>query len=512
MIFPGQSFALWTFSFWLSSAAFAQSDSLPTLQSLLAKGGQMSALAVNLRTGETLVDVKSVERIVPASVTKVVLAAAALEKFGSDHTITTKMYRRGPLQGGRIKGDLIVLGAGDPYLTNEKLWFLATDVARAGVKVVEGNLVLNTSLFGKIKKDSNRKAGERASTHAYDAPLSAGAVNFSVMAAVVSAGSSTGSPATLGLEPYALDTVDLAGTPGTGRQTQLSATRVDAGAKDKLVVSGTVAQGSFPARVYRSVSDADSYSLSVFRAFLEKAGVKVLGNSKVETAPPSGRWDPVSQIEGFPLEWQLRGLLKMSNNFIADMWTLQLDPRIKDSHGAQGLRNAQGTQDRLSVGGATLEGGAAELENYLRKVVRESRFRSNSSESGMVLDSGSGLTPENRISARDVVAVLDRMFQNQREFPSFLSALPIPGAEGTVKKRFSEPAEKHLRESIRAKTGTLTEPRDAVGLAGYHRTKSGDWVAFCLLVNGSGSRPNIGVGIVQDSMDADLALLLPSSL
>jgi D-alanyl-D-alanine carboxypeptidase/D-alanyl-D-alanine-endopeptidase (penicillin-binding protein 4) len=196
-------------------------------------------------------------------------------------------------------------------------------------------------------------------------------------------------------------------------------------------------------------------------------------------------------VEGFPLDWQVRGLFKVSNNFIGDMLTLQLDV-------GEGRKQ-----------GATLAGGAAALERYARETVLASKYKGSLETDGIVLASGSGLTPENKLSARDVVAVLDRVSANAREFPSFLAALPIAGTEGTVRRRFDAPGQTHLRDLVRAKTGTLTEPIDAVGLAGYSRTKSGDWVAFCFLVNGSSQRTNLGVDRVRDAIDADLAALLP---
>ncbi|MCA2961969.1 MAG: D-alanyl-D-alanine carboxypeptidase/D-alanyl-D-alanine-endopeptidase [Silvanigrellales bacterium] len=475
----------------LSAEARAQADLLPNLQALEREGARVSALAVNLRTGETLVERKSGDRLTPASVSKLVLASAVLETFGSEHTFKTRFFRRGALKGNTLNGDLVFVGAGDPSLTNEKLWFLATDVARMGIREVTGDLVLNTSAFGPIVKDSNRRAGARASTHAYDSPLSAAAVNFSVLAVVAGPGAAVGAPAQVALEPYDLDSVRLSGKVATGTATKVSASRVDKGAFDIVVASGTVASGGFPARVYRSVSDADAYAASTLRAFLANAGVKVRGKSRIETTPPSSKaMTPVAEVEGFPLDWQIRGLFKVSNNFIGDMLTIQLDGQGRES-------------------GATFARGAEALERYAKETLASSRFRGSTTPSGLVLESGSGLTPENRMAARDVVAVLDRMHGNPREFPSFLSALPIPGSEGTVRRRFRGPGAAHLKDTIRAKTGTLTEPIDAVGLAGYSRTKVGDWVAFCFLVNGTSGKPNFGVERVRDAIDADLAVLLP---
>ena len=469
---------------------------LPNLQALAKEGASVSALVVNLRTAKVIAEMNAEQRLTPASVTKLVLGAAALETLGSESTITSNFYRSGSLRGAAVEGDLVFVGAGDPYLTNEKLWFLTTDVARLGIKEVKGNLILNTSAFAAFPKDSNRKAGEKSSTHAYDSPLSPVAVNFSVMAAVAGPGEAKGSPARLGLEPYPLDSVILAGNVVTSSASSLQASRARMQSadseKDKLVASGTVAMGGFPERIYRSVSNAETYAGSTIRAFLLAAGVKITGKVVVDNKAPSKSLVPVASVEGFPLDWQLKGLFKVSNNFIADMLTLQ-------------LARAKHPQD-----GATLELGGEFLQQYTMQALRESAFRGQAKTSGMTVISGSGLTPENRLSAKDIVAVLEKIHKNSREFPSFLSALPIPGAEGTVKKRFASKQAIHLRDTLRGKTGTLQEPLDAIGFAGYARSSDGDTLAFCLLLNGTERRSSFGVQRARAAMDSDLAFLLPN--
>ncbi|MEY4065208.1 MAG: hypothetical protein RIR26_1416, partial [Pseudomonadota bacterium] len=422
--------------------------------------------------------------------------AASLQRFGSEHVIETKFYATGPVKNGVLKGDLVFVGEGDPSLTNEKLWFLTTDVARAGIRRVEGQLVVNTARFGSIEPDLDRKLGARRSRHAYDSPLSAAAVNFSVMGLVASPGQSPGDRAHLALEPYTLDTTRIQGSVRTqnGESSRVAVTRTREGSKDVFTASGTVGQFAFPTRVYRSVSDPDQYAGGVLKAFLEKEGITIARGVRIERTARRDLGRPLASVEGFPMAWHLLGLFKVSNNFIADMLTIQLDLNDKKKDGA------------------TLEGGAAQLEAYMSETLNQAVPPFKASPNGIVLESGSGLTHENRLSARDVVAVLQRMYADGREFPAFLNALPVPGAEGTVKKRFQSEQTKHLRDRLRAKTGTLSEPRDAVGLAGYSRLKSGDWVAFCAIVNGTGKRPNIGIELARETIDEDLGQLLPPEL
>ena len=496
-IFRNCALSMFLIGMCASSGGHAQSkQGFAGLRSLAANGALSTAFAVNLRTGEILGEFNADQRMTPASVSKVILAAAALERFGSEYSIESRFYATGPVKNGVLKGDLIFEGAGDPSLTNEKLWFLTTDVARAGIRKIDGQLVVNTARFGRIEPDLDRKLAARRSRHAYDSPLSAAAVNFSVMGVVVSPGETSGAQAHIALEPYDLESTRIQGTVRTkeGENSRVAVTRTRAGLQDVFTASGHVGKMAFPTRIYRSVSDADQYAGSVLKAFIEKEGIQVSRGVRVERTPRKDLGRPLASVEGFPLSWQLLGLFKVSNNFIGDMMTIQLD------------------FDETKKYGATLEGGAAQLESYMSNILQAAPAPYKSSAEGLVLDSGSGLTHSNKLSARDVVAVLHRMYQNSREFPAFLNALPMPGAEGTVKKRFSSEQTKHLRDRLRAKTGTLSEPHDAIGLAGYSRLKDGDWVAFCAIVNGSSKRPNVGIETARDTIDDDLGRLLPPEM
>lgn len=494
-----RNLALSTLSLAVAGVVNAQGnkpESFQRLQGMIKNKARVSAFAVNLRTGEILGELNPDERLTPASVSKMVIAAAALEKFGAEHSFKTKLYATGPVQGGVLKGDLVFVGAGDPYLTNEKLWFLATDVARAGIRRVTGNLVVNSGLFQIEDAGVDRKLAQKRSRHAYDSPLSAAAVNFSVMGFVVSPGQKKGDKAHLALEPHSLETSRIEGSVVTssGSGSRVSVSRTRRGSKDVFTASGSIGKLASPVRVYRSVSDPDEYAGSVLRAFLEKDGVQLSGGVKVESKLIQNYGRTVAVVDGFPLAWQLLGLFKVSNNFIGDMLTLQLDTVSQQTRAA------------------TLRGGAEKLESYMKEVVTSAPKPYTSDVQGLALRSGSGLTHQNRMSARDVVAVLQRMYANTREFPAFLNALPVPGAEGTVRRRFASRNTSHLRERLRAKTGTLSEPRDAVGLAGYSRLANGDWIAFCTIVNGSDKSPSVGIETARRTIDEDLGELLPPEL
>lgn len=482
------------------SASAVEKSSFTKMSQFQTRGANVSALVMRLDNGEVIAKLNPTQRLTPASTSKLVLASAVLQKFGDMKTFLSQIYLRGKMKDGVAEGDLVFYGVGDPSLTNEKLWFLTTDVARYGIKKVTGKIIVNNSYFGAIEGDRERQARKEGSHNAYDAPLSSAAVNFSVLAVVVTPSEKVGQKATLSLEPYPLGNVKLIGqvtTTAPGVPDHLEVSRASRDGEDVFTISGNIARNSVAKRVYRSVSNADLYAGEVINAFLKAAKVSTQDEIAVEREPLRASDQLIAQVEGYPVAWQLRGLLEVSNNFIADTFALQFLKQEK-TEGMQPLRSMN------------LHRAGGLLQSYLVNLLPAGQRSVDSSP--LVLASGSGLTPESRLSAQDLVALLGNMYNNSKLFPAFLAALPVPGEEGSLKKRFDSPSEIHLKQSLRAKTGTLTQPVSVVSLAGYDRLRDGSWVAFAVIANGTSKNPALSIPELQNSIDFDLAHILTEEL
>ncbi len=125
--------------------------------SVAALGARVDAMVLDVTSGATLYDRGANVGAVPASTTKVFTAAAALQQLGPDHRLETRVVAAGPVVNGTLRGDLVVVGGGDPTLTAvdgpvsypqpARLVDLARRVKAAGVVTVTGALVVDTSLF-----------------------------------------------------------------------------------------------------------------------------------------------------------------------------------------------------------------------------------------------------------------------------------------------------------------------------------------------------------------------------
>ncbi|MCH7528850.1 MAG: D-alanyl-D-alanine carboxypeptidase, partial [Candidatus Marinimicrobia bacterium] len=88
------------------------------VRTMVQEEGQSQAdwgiLARNLRTGKTLISFNADKLFLPASNTKLYTTAAALRLLGPQFRFRTPILATGPVSGGVLEGDLLVIGQGDP--------------------------------------------------------------------------------------------------------------------------------------------------------------------------------------------------------------------------------------------------------------------------------------------------------------------------------------------------------------------------------------------------------------
>ena len=101
-------------------------------------GGRVSFAVADAETGAPLEGGNANVGIPPASVAKAVTALYALDVLGPAHRFTTRLVAAGPVSGGILKGDLILLGGGDPTLDTNGLAAMAKALKQKGIREVRG--------------------------------------------------------------------------------------------------------------------------------------------------------------------------------------------------------------------------------------------------------------------------------------------------------------------------------------------------------------------------------------
>ncbi len=101
-------------------------------------GGEVAFVASDAATGEVLEARKGSLALPPASTAKVITSLYALDHLGGDYRFPTRLIATGPVSGGKVAGDLILAGGGDPTLDTDDLGDMARALASAGVRAVSG--------------------------------------------------------------------------------------------------------------------------------------------------------------------------------------------------------------------------------------------------------------------------------------------------------------------------------------------------------------------------------------
>ncbi len=405
--------------------------------------------------GERVLAAEDAGRLfVPASVLKLVVAAAALHHLGPEHRITTVVRAGGELTAGTLDGDLVVEAAADP--TWSERFFpdparappavLAQRLAAAGVRRVTGDLVIDASRFPGRPFPPSRPASEYA--YGYAAPTSALAVGENAVEVEIAPGPRIGAPATA-----VLKSGGAGGLPRLiDRMWTVSKERHGAGTVDVLPVwesESIVLRGEYPESeppylIALSVPSPARHAGRRLLAELERQGIEVRGEVRLERRPvaPDGR--VLARLESPPLALRLEPILTDSHNWHAEMLLLALAAEV--------------------AGEGRLDEGLEIERRFLEQVV-------GCAPGSFELDDASGLSPYNLIAPRAVLALL-RYARSQPWRESFLGALAKSG-EGTLEAWRGLPP-------IAAKTGSI---RQTLALAGYLHPDRPEPIVFAVFFN-----------------------------
>jgi serine-type D-Ala-D-Ala carboxypeptidase/endopeptidase (penicillin-binding protein 4) len=226
---------------------------------------------------------------------------------------------------------------------------------------------------------------------------------------------------------------------------------IEAGPYDALLANDARVTGD-PQRA----ADPAEAAATEFTQLLIQRGVTVAGPPRAGTTVADA--GVIASMRSAPLPTVVGEMLATSDNNTAELLVKEIG---------------------LAAGGAgSREAGLA--------AIRATLERWGTPTAGIVLDDGSGLSNENRVTCGVFVDVLARSGPKQ----PLGAGLPVAGTSGTLRDVFTDsPATGHLR----AKTGTLgnapfnADPPAVKALSGYLPVRRrGGTIQFSLLLNGPG--------------------------
>ena len=456
------------------------------LQDLQRNGAVVSALAVDLDNGSVLQQLNPDRRLTPASLTKLAVAAATLNRWSADKAFATRLLAHGVMHTGELAGDVILDGAGDPTLEYHAPLALAIQAAGAGVTSVRGRVVVNLAPFSEVGCETHDRCGALVrSDTAFNAPLSAVGIDYGNWCVSVQSGTAGAAALVRGCGVARLP-IPVEGSIATGtaqsKKTFWVERATNAGV-DVLRVGGEIPVGTRE-RVYRAMSNPATGVGLLLRESLREVGVNVPGDVIITHGELPSDVFELAQTEGLVLREQLGRMLRFSNNYIADVLTFDL------------------AADMSGTSPAGLADASKGLSEFVQHALQaQSRTRA----SAPLLLSGSGLTPENELSAHDLVALLAFEYHDSRHFPAFYGGLTVPRQ---APFGFLRQGNEAWLDRVALKTGTMDEPHSVCGIAGYLRKKGGGWIAFAAIVNGSSTARHIPLYKSMEASRTDLETLL----
>jgi D-alanyl-D-alanine carboxypeptidase/D-alanyl-D-alanine-endopeptidase (penicillin-binding protein 4) len=384
----------------------------------------------------------------PASVLKLVTTFAALDRLGPAHTWATRVWTDGELDlaTGRLSGDLVVHGGGDPWLTLERFWTLLRDLRAKGLRDIDGDLVIDRSLFDLPAEDPG--AFDNRPLRAYNVSPDPFLVNLKAVRFTIVRRPGRSRPEVLVEPPLAnLRVVNqIRDAQGPCRGYQRGVAVQAAREPDTIVFSGRFPTGCSEYSLYRSVMSAESFAWGVFKSLWGELGGSISGSLRTDFAPVDE--PPFHVMRSISSAEVVHRVNKYSNNVMARTLVLTV-----------GLEQAGAP--------ATLEKGRAAVTDSLRAAGVSTR--------GLFIDNGSGLSRDSRLSARTLGEMLGAAWRH-RYMPEFIASMPVSGEDGTLRRRLggSTVGQAHM------KTGRL---QDVSSIAGYVQSRSGQRYAVVVLHN-----------------------------
>lgn len=385
----------------------------------------------------------------PASTMKLVTTHAALAMLGPNYRWTTRFLTTGPIRDGVLQGDLILQGGGDPHLVIEDLHALMADLRAQGLTTIRGDLVVDDARFAVGPADGEAFDGD--ASQAYNVRPWAALTNFKASKLVIDP-----KKRQLALEPpladvqLRYDVKVLKGrcrAGGTRLGVQDGAT---AAGRPVVSVNGTQVRACGSQQFYAAMLDHQQFLHGIFKAAWKDMGGQFTGRTRIQ---------PGAAARGRPLyAWQstldlgevVHHINKFSNNVMTRMLLLEM-----------AAASGQGALPPDRAG------------QWLHQWYRSQGLALPS----LVMENGSGLSRQARISAGDMVTLLARAASSPTA-PWFEDSLPVVGIDGTMKTRLRMDP---VAGQAQIKTGTLQDVR---AIAGYVTAASGRRYALSLMING----------------------------
>ena len=428
------------------------------------RAASWSMCVMDTRTGEVLLGHKMHKSLATASTMKVVTTATALAILGENYRFNTVLEYEGTLSPqGMLNGNLFIRGSGDPSLASHRLddelqldplmanW--AKMIKEAGITAINGQVIGDASYFD-TQLTPEKWPWEDMGNY-YGAGASGLNIHENFYKLDFRPGKTVGaSTSILRTEPFMKNMKFINEvTTGSSRSGD-NAYIFGAPYSTIRYVRGTIPGGRNLFTIKGSMPDPALFAARRLAEELRRCEVRIarapttLEREKAAQRPHTSSRTAIYSHYSLPL----RAIVKETNQHSINLYAEALLKRIALKQGKKGT-TAEGIESVLS---------------YWKQQGVDTK--------GMLLRDGSGLSPNNVLSAYQLTRILYKAHQAPyRE--ALVESLPIAGKQGSMK---SIGRGTRAENNLRAKSGYISAVR---AYTGYVKSKNGKWLAFTLIAN-----------------------------
>ncbi|WP_296192823.1 MULTISPECIES: D-alanyl-D-alanine carboxypeptidase/D-alanyl-D-alanine-endopeptidase [unclassified Psychrobacter] len=475
----------------------------------------------------------------PASTMKLVPSFIALDTLGADFVWHTRVYHTGIIMGDTLYGDLIIQGSGDPKMTHERLQQLLYKVQTAGIRHINGDIIIDSSVFKNVTKDP--AAFDNSPLRPYNASPDGFLVNFS----------------SVGIQSYPLDNTraQLTYTPQLADYQLPSMINMRSAAcgqarysiapqwqPAQLMLNSNLPDSCGEHAFYVAYPDAKDFAARVIASKWQTLGNTLSGKVISQETPyhannPTNRQKksphglaaiamsplPIVSYPSLNLKQQIYDINHFSNNVMTEQVALSIgayktDVNKKDTH--QESVNKQSTDTDKAINNQAINNQAINNQAINNQAINNQAtslyqfgqptatdypqalnainhwWQTNLTTQPPHLSNGSGLCRDCSISAANLSELLTYAY-NQPSFDAYVSSLGIAGVSGTISAHSDRLPKSQAIGRAWIKTGTLN---NVTSMAGYVKGLSGQDYVVVGLINTDHALNAYTARAVLDSM------------
>ena len=437
-----------------------------------ATKGEWGLLIADAVTGETLFALNDDKYFVPASNMKLFSTALALSKLGLDYKFHTTLETRGTIsEDGTLSSDLVLVGRGDPNLSNRKFPFnlkeefdgppekvlaeLADKLVAKGVKQIKGDVVGDDSYFPREPYPDGWEIGDMV--WEYGAAISAIVLDDNTATLTLTPGLLAGDAVKAEIAPATPDFYVQNDVVTSAAEVKSDITLTREPGAQLVVVRGTLPANSAPRKLILAVQEPALHAAAVLQKLLTERGVKITGNPRAVHIP------------AVPADTTPRAIL-------AEHISIPLGDSVKLVN-----KISQNLHTEMLLRTAARQSGIWAKPEDLMKFPTDFYAAAGIAPDDVIQTDGSGLSRHDLVTPRAIVSLL-KYAQAQPWFSAYFASLPVAGVDGTLEDRMRTTV---AAGRIHAKTGSVEHVRTRSGFA---ETPNGRTLIFSFLSNNQGGK------------------------